>query len=272
VLNERRTERLAVVEEDVDPDTGVRARDPRHVAQRAPGRRERVVPVDTRRTGLVERDVGERVREMARYRDEPVVRLRVDRDRTSAERGDETVNEAEALWRGRARRSQKPGGAVEQLRRRTLRAPRFGAADGMTTDETGVTVRGAADGHLRRADVRDGASVGSERQRLPDLKRQRGDRRGHEDELRRRDGGGDVAGRLDSPTLGGDTQRVRIRIPTRYALDAGSAGGEPGGRTDQTRADDGHRTERSGHQPRISSATRNARSSDCLALSRGSQS
>ena len=49
VLGERGCERVAVVEEDVDPDPRVRAGDARHVAQRASGRRERVVAVDRAR-------------------------------------------------------------------------------------------------------------------------------------------------------------------------------------------------------------------------------
>ena len=46
VLGERRGERGAVLEEDVDPDARVRARDAGHVAQRAAGRGERVVALD----------------------------------------------------------------------------------------------------------------------------------------------------------------------------------------------------------------------------------
>ena len=47
LLRERSADRTGVVEEDVDPDARVRARDARHVAeQRAAGVRERLVPVD----------------------------------------------------------------------------------------------------------------------------------------------------------------------------------------------------------------------------------
>ena len=86
VLGERAADRVGVVEEDVDPDARVRARDARHVAQRAAGVRERLVPLDARRAGLVRDDVREHVRHVARQRDEPVVRVGVDRDRRRAER------------------------------------------------------------------------------------------------------------------------------------------------------------------------------------------
>ena len=46
-----------------------------------PARGERLVPVDPRRARLVQEHVRERVRQVARERDEPVVRLGVDRDR-----------------------------------------------------------------------------------------------------------------------------------------------------------------------------------------------
>ena len=49
VLGERGGERLAVVEEDVDPDARVRAGDARHVAQRAAGGRSGSCPSIARR-------------------------------------------------------------------------------------------------------------------------------------------------------------------------------------------------------------------------------
>src|SRR6476646_10506289 len=56
VLRERAADRLCIVEEDVDPDARVRARDARHVAQRAAGMRERLVTLDARFAGLVGND------------------------------------------------------------------------------------------------------------------------------------------------------------------------------------------------------------------------
>src|SRR4051794_41919713 len=62
VLGQRAADRAGVVEEDVDPDARVRAGDPRHVAQRPAGVRERLVPLDTRLTCLGRDDVREAVR------------------------------------------------------------------------------------------------------------------------------------------------------------------------------------------------------------------
>ena len=78
--------------------------------------------------------------------------------------------------------------------------------------------------------------------------------------------------RLDRAAAGGDAESVRVGIPAGDLRDTRAPCSERGGRADQTRPDDGERTERRSHQPRISSATRKARSSDCLAFSRGSQS
>ena len=87
-------------------------------------------PLDPRRARLVDEQVRERVREVARQRDEPVVRLRVDRDRGRAELGDEPVDEPVALGIGAGERRQEPGRALEELGARVLRPARLGAADG----------------------------------------------------------------------------------------------------------------------------------------------
>ena len=119
VLAERGHDRLAVVEEDVDPDPRVRAGDAGHVAQRAARRLQRVVAVDARRAGLVEEHVRERVRQVARDGDEAVVRAGVDRDRPGAERGDEPVHRAQQLRAGRRR-----SGSGTRSRPRTARRSR----------------------------------------------------------------------------------------------------------------------------------------------------
>ena len=93
-------------------------------------------PSILRRARLGEEDVREDVREMARDRDEPVVGIGADRDGTCAERGHEAVHEPQALGRRRGRRRQEPRGALEQLRRRPLRAPGLRAADRVAPDET----------------------------------------------------------------------------------------------------------------------------------------
>ena len=85
VLGERGGQCVTVLEEDVDPDTWVRARDAGHVTQRPACGGERIVPVDSRRAGLVQEDVRERVRQVARHGDEPVVRGRVDSEWPSPE-------------------------------------------------------------------------------------------------------------------------------------------------------------------------------------------
>jgi hypothetical protein len=80
VLGEPGVQGLAVVEEDVDPDAGVRPGHAGHVAERAADGRERVVPVDAARAGLVDEQVREDVRQVARERDEAVVGAGVDGD------------------------------------------------------------------------------------------------------------------------------------------------------------------------------------------------
>ena len=97
MLAQHARERLAVVEEDVDPDARVRAGHARHVAERAADRRERVVPVDARLAGLHDEQVRERVRQVARDGEQAVVHAGVDRDRRGAERGQQAVQVAQAL-------------------------------------------------------------------------------------------------------------------------------------------------------------------------------
>ena len=135
MLGERLGELGAVVEEDVHPDARVRAGDARHVAQRAARGGERVVPLDPPGAGLVDEQVGEGMRQVARQRDEAVVRGRIDRDRHGAERGDEAVDEPVALRVGAGGRGQEPRRAVEQLGGRVGRAARLAAADRMAADE-----------------------------------------------------------------------------------------------------------------------------------------
>src|SRR5215207_1661431 len=54
VLGERGAHRLGVLEEDVDPDARVRARDPSHLAERAASGCERFVPVYAHSARLIE--------------------------------------------------------------------------------------------------------------------------------------------------------------------------------------------------------------------------
>ena len=100
-----------------------------------PGGGERLVAVDAAPARLVDEQVRERVREVARQRDEPVVGARVDGDRRRAETGDEAVHEPVALGIGLGQRRQEPGGALEQVGARVLGAARLRSADGVPADE-----------------------------------------------------------------------------------------------------------------------------------------
>ncbi len=257
VLAERGDERVTVVEEDVHPDAWVGAGDARHVPERAAGGLQRVVPVDTRRAGLVQQDVRERVRQVARHRHEPVVRAGVDRDRPRPERRHESVQEAEALRLGRRRRREEPRRALEQLGGGTLRPPRLRPADRVPADEARIGARGGADGALRRADVGDGAALRRDVEDVPHLCGQRGDRRRDERELGVRERRLQPAGGLDGAALGRHAERVRIGIPAGDRRDPGGLRRETGGRADETRPDDGERAHgSSGHSPRRASARR----------------
>ena len=184
VLGERLADRGRVVEEDVDPDPRVRAGDAGHVAQRAAGVRERLVALDARRARLVDEHVREHVRQVARQRDEPVVRGRVDRDRHGAELGDEAVHEpVAARGRSAAVGGQEPGRALEERRRGVLGAARLGAADRMAADEARRAAGRRDDARLRRADVGDGRLLARRREHRRDLRRQRRDRRRDDREL-----------------------------------------------------------------------------------------
>ena len=216
VLAERGHDRVAVVEEDVDPDARVRAGDARHVAQRAARRLQRIVAVDARRAGLVEQHVGERVRHVARDRDEPVVRAGVDRDRPRAERGDESVHGAEQLRAGGRGRRQEPGRALEELGVRPLGAARLGAADRMPADEPLVAVGGGADRALRRADVGDGASLRRDGEDLADDVGKLGNGRRDQDEVGTVDGVRERLDRVDRLTRLRGTEHVRIGIPAAH--------------------------------------------------------
>ena len=157
VLGERLADRLGVVEEDVDPDARVRAGDARHVAQRAAGVRERLVALDARRARLVDDHVREHVRHVARQRDEPVVRGRVDRDRHRAELGDEAVDEAVALGVGLRRRRRGTTSRRRRCPAEACSAPRASEPQiGWPPTKRGEPRRRRDDARLRRADVGDG--------------------------------------------------------------------------------------------------------------------
>ena len=125
---------------------------------------------------------------MAREREQPIVRMRVDRHRHGPERGDEPVHEPVPGRRRLRERGEEPGRALEELRARMFRAAGLGAADRMAADEAHAVGDGRGDAALGRADVGDRARLGA-----------RGERRGHLGD-ERRDGRGDDGelGALDS--------------------------------------------------------------------------
>ena len=211
LLCEREPERLPVVEEDVDPDPWVRACDTGHVAQGAARSLERIVAVDPRRARLVEEHVRKHVRQVARQADEPVVRVRPDRDGSRAERADEAVQQPQPLRRRRRRRGKEPRRAVEELRRGAAGAARLGAADRVAADEPRVRRGRRADRALRRADVGDRAPFGCPVKDFSHGVREIADRRSHHDEIRVRHGCGDGRGGQHCPAL--TCERRALRRP-----------------------------------------------------------
>ena len=91
MLGQRLAQRIRVLDEDVHPDARVGSGHARHVAERATGAGERLVPLHPGRAGLVDEHVRERVRKMAGEGDQAIVRDDVDRDRVGAERADEAM-------------------------------------------------------------------------------------------------------------------------------------------------------------------------------------
>ena len=93
-------ELVAVLEEDVRPERRVRAGDAGHLPERRAGMRERGLVLG----GGEHQRVRDRVGEVAREREHPVVRVGVGAHGARAERGDEALDELDAL-RARSRRS-----------------------------------------------------------------------------------------------------------------------------------------------------------------------
>ena len=154
---ERVEERAPVVEEDVDPDRRVGAGDACHVAQRPTRGRKRIVSVDPLLACLVRDEVGERVRQMARQRDEPVVRARA-RSRPASRRAPRRGHGRAGSWpdpclpaasgttsrrrtgrrsraRGRSPRTRRRDG-----RRRSAATPPAAAQTDRFVEPTSVTV------------------------------------------------------------------------------------------------------------------------------------
>ena len=137
VLAQPVQQRLAVVQEDVDPDPRVGAGDAGHVAERPADGGQRVMAVHAPGAGLVDQRVGDGVRQVAGQRDQPVVRVRVDRHRPGAQRRHEGVQPPVALGIGRGHRRQEIGRAGEQVAAGVGDAAGLGAAHRMAADRTG---------------------------------------------------------------------------------------------------------------------------------------
>ena len=69
VLGQRLAQWVRVLEKDVNPDAGIGAGHARHVSERATRAGKRLVPLHARRAGLVDQQVGERMRKMTGQRE-----------------------------------------------------------------------------------------------------------------------------------------------------------------------------------------------------------
>ncbi len=237
-------QRAAVVEEDVHPDARVRAG---------------------------HEHVGQGVRQVAGQRDQPIVGIGIDRDRASSQRADERVQASVGDRVGLGNRCQEPGRSIEQLRPRVGHATGLRAADRVAADELRMGTQRGQQAALCRADVGDGAALRGGVQHLPRQGRQLRNRPAHERHLGAVQGGRQrIVDAGHSAPLEPDPARFGVAVVGRDLVATGGRGKRQRA-SDQAKPDnrDPHRF---ASAVRISSATRKARSSDCRALSRGSQS
>ena len=129
------------------------------------------VALDARRAGLVEKDIGEDVRQVARHRNQAIMGIGIDGDGPGAELLDEHVHRAVTLGHRRSERGQKPGRAFEEIGTRASRATRLGTADRVAPNVARIVAGSGADRALGRADVGDRALVG---RRVENLAHDRG--------------------------------------------------------------------------------------------------
>ena len=109
---ERVGDQITVLDEDVCPDGGVRTGHTGHLSKRRPGIAECLV---TRGGDVLHEQVRERVRQVARQGEQPVVCLRVEADGTRTEARDEALDELDACNVARRERGQEPGRTVEEI-------------------------------------------------------------------------------------------------------------------------------------------------------------
>lgn len=122
---------------------------------------------------VVEEEVRKRVQQVARHRDQAVVRVGLDRNQARAQRGHEAVHGAVAIRLDRAERREEPGRADEEIGGRAAGPARLGSADRVAANEPRVAHGCGADGTLRRPDIRDGVGVRCHIQHATDDSRQR---------------------------------------------------------------------------------------------------
>ena len=170
--------------------------------------------VDATRAGLVRKQVRERVRQMARERDEAVVGAGVDRDGDRPETAHEAVHVAKAGRVGVGDGGQEPGRTHEQVRARVRRPARLEPAHGMTADEPRPLGGGhrSDDGRLGRADVGHGRARGR-RERGRHGRRELRDRCTHRHQIGAVERRGEVAvGLLDAAAIERSVARECVGI------------------------------------------------------------
>jgi hypothetical protein len=175
------------------------------------------------------------VREVARQREQAVVRLRVRADRARAERGDEPLDERDARRRGGVRRSQKPRGRVEEVGARAGGAAGHAAGHRVARDEAGI--RNGCERALRRGDVGHDDVLAHGAEHLLHDGRSRADRNRNDDELGMRDRLGERRRRLDRASRRGLLEHRAVGVEAATA-GARAAGSERDGRPDEPGADD----------------------------------
>ena len=214
----------------------VRARESRHLAQRGAGERQRRVVIRRRLGDAEHEEVRQRVRDVARQREEAVVGGGVRPNRARTERGDEALHERDALGRGCFGRSQEPGRLVEQVGRGARGAAGGSAGDGMARNEAGILDR--RERTLGRGDVGHHDAWPGGVQHLPHDGRSRADRNRDDHELRVPDRLRERLRRLDRAARRRALEHAGVRVEAAGA-GARAAGGEGDRRADEAGADDG---------------------------------
>jgi hypothetical protein len=243
----------------------VGARDSRHVAERAAGVRERLVPLDSSGARLVDDDVREHVRDVARERDE-LVGARLDRMEARARPRSRGRGRSAEARLGRRRRSRRALEGPDDAWVAPWPPCWIGPAD----EPRGAPCCGD-DVRLGRARVGDGRLVRARLEHRRDLLGEHGHRSGHDCEVGPGHRLGQRAGSLDRSALGRLGERDGVRVPAEDS-GPGRASVQADGGADQPGADDGEPLDRHRYPRRMSSAIRKARSSDWRPFERGSQS